>query len=121
MQNYKTLIVWQKAHAFALCLYRLTMDYPKTEQYAMTSQLRRACVSIPSNIAEGCGKHTDADLANFLQTALGSSNEVEYLLLLSHELGYLKDDLFKDANAKINEVKAMLITLINKIRNRAKT
>ena len=116
MQNYKTLIVWKKAHALVLLLYKLTANYPKVEQFALTSQLRRAAASVPCNMAEGCGKHTQSDLANFLQTALGSSNEVEYLLLLSHELGYLQDDSFRDSDSQVNEVKTMLITLINKIR-----
>jgi len=116
MQNYKDLIVWKKAHALVLYLYKLTIAYPKVEQFTLTNQLRRAVVSIPSNIAEGCGKYTQSDLANYLQTALGSSNEVEYLLFLSHELGYLKDDSFKNSASQVNEIKAMLIALINKVR-----
>lgn len=116
MQNYKNLIVWKKAHELVLYIYKLTFVYPKVEQFGLTSQLRRAAVSIPANIAEGCGKYTQSDLVNYLQTALGSANEVEYLLLLSHELTYLKPAPFNDADLQINEVKAMLINLIKKIR-----
>ena len=117
MKNYKKLIVWQKAHALALLLYKATKDFPKAEQFNLTSQIRRAATSIPTNVAEGCGKFTQSDFANFLQTSLGSSNEVEYLILLSHDLGYLTDDdSYKSLYSQVNEVKAMLISLIVKIR-----
>ena len=116
MQNYKDLIVWKKAHELVLLVYRLTVAFPKVEQFSLTAQLRRAAVSIPTNMAEGCGKYTQPDLANYLQIALGSSNEVEYLVFLSHELGYLNEGSTKDLNVRVNEVKAMLITLIKKIR-----
>ena len=118
MQNYKDLIVWKKAHELVLYIYRVTAAYPKVEQFGITGQLRRAVVSIPSNIAEGCGKYTDADLANYFQTALGSSNEVEYLAYLSHELRYLDDPTFKQVDIHVNEIKAILITLILKIRRK---
>jgi four helix bundle protein len=116
MKNYKNLIVWQKAHALALCLYKETSKFPKNEQFNLTSQIRRAATSIPSNLAEGCGKFSQSDFANFLQIGLGSSNEVEYLIFLSHELGYLKDEPFNMLDSHVNEVKAMLISLITKVR-----
>lgn len=116
MQNYKNFNVWKKAHDLVLFLYKLTVAYPKVEQYTLTSQIRRAAMSIPSNIAEGCGKYTQADFANYLQVALGSSNEVDYLIFLSYELGYLKTDSFRELDGQINEIKAMLITLIRKVR-----
>ena len=117
MKNYKKLIVWQKAHALALFLYKATKDFPKAEQFNLTSQIRRAATSIPTNVAEGCGKFTQSDFANFLQISLGSSNEVEYLLLLSHDLGYLRDDdSYESLYSQVNEVKAMLISLIVKVR-----
>jgi four helix bundle protein len=119
MQNYKDLNVWKKAHALVLYVYKQTTGFPKAEQFNLTSQLRRAATSIPTNLAEGCGKFTQSDLANYLQTALGSSNEVEYLAFLSHELGYMKDDSFKNLAAQVNEVKAMLISLITKVRKKS--
>lgn len=72
MQNYKDLIVWQKSHLLILEIYRITRKFPKEEQYILTSQLKRACLSVVLNIVEGCGKYTDADKANFFQTSLGS-------------------------------------------------
>ena len=79
MQNCKNLIVWKKAHELVLYVYKLTAVYPKVEQFGLTSQLRRAAVPIPTNVAEGCGKYTQSDRVNYFQTALGSANEVEYL------------------------------------------
>ena len=118
MQNYKDLFVWAKAHDLVLYIYKLTVGYPKGEQFVLTSQLRRAAVSIPANIAEGCGKYSQADFANYLQTSLGSSNEVEYLTYLSHELGYMNTDSFKEVESHINEIKAMLISLLSKVRKK---
>ncbi len=88
MQNFKDLIVWQKAHENALLIYSSTKGFPKEELFGITSQIRRAAVSIPTNVAEGCGKFTKKDFANFLQIAFGSAQEVEYLILLSSELNY---------------------------------
>ncbi|MEY4929721.1 MAG: hypothetical protein RI909_445 [Bacteroidota bacterium] len=117
MKDYSKLIVWQKAHQNVLDVYKLTMIFPKEEQYGITSQIRRSIVSVANNIVEGCGKYTEKDFANFLQQALGSCQESEYLLILSYELGYLKKDQYKTIKSKIGEVKAMLISLIKKIRN----
>lgn len=117
MKDYKKLIVWQKAHQNVLDVYKLTMVFPKEEQYGITSQIRRAIVSVTNNIVEGCGKYTEKDFANFLQQALGSCQESEYLLSLSYELGYLKKNQHEIIGSQVGEVKAMLISLIKKIRN----
>lgn len=116
MQNYKDLKVWEKAHLFTLKVYEVTKSFPKEEIYSLTSQMRRAASSIPANIAEGCGKNTQLDFANFLNIALGSSNESEYYLLLSKDLKYLNFDLYEKLLKTINEIKAMLIALITKVR-----
>jgi four helix bundle protein len=116
VQNYKELIVWQKAHENVLLIYTHSKEFPKEEQYGIISQLRRAAVSIPTNIAEGCGKLTKKDFANYLQIAFASTQEVEYLLLLSHELGYLDKSQYQKINSITNEVKAMLISLLKKVR-----
>ena len=116
MQNYKELKVWQKAHHFTLQVYQHSSGFPKEEVYGLTSQLRRAAYSIPANIAEGCGKNSKTDFANFLNIALGSANESEYFLILSRDLRYLKPDMFDVLFNYVNEVKDMLISLINKVR-----
>lgn len=116
MQNYKDLKVWEKAHLFTLLTYEATKRFPKEELYCLTSQLRRSAASIPANIAEGCGKKTNPEFAHYLNIALGSSNESEYYLLLSKDLKYLSDEKHYEINKLINEVKSMLIALINKVR-----
>jgi four helix bundle protein len=92
------------------------MHFPDREQYGITNQLRRAAYSIPSNTAEGCGKNTNIDFAKFLNIALGSANESEYFLLLSKDLGFLNSSIYRTLNTQINEIKAMLIGLIKKVR-----
>jgi four helix bundle protein len=116
MQNYKELKVWTKAHAFTLNIYEITKSFPKEEMYSLTNQIRRSAYSIPANIAEGCGKKSQADFANFLNIALGSSNESKYFVLLSKDLGYLPIEMYNKLAIEINEIKAMLIALINKVR-----
>ena len=83
MKDFRSLKVWEKAHALTLTIYKSTGDFPKQELYALTNQIQRAAVSIPANIAEGCGKDTDAELKRYFSIAMGSSSELEYLLLLS--------------------------------------
>jgi four helix bundle protein len=117
MKDYKKLNVWHKAHENVLEVYRLTKNFPREEQFGLTSQLRRAIVSVSNNIVEGCGKYTDKDFANFLQTALGSCQESEYLLMLSFQLEYLKKSDYDKINRQVGEAKAMLIALIKKIRS----
>jgi four helix bundle protein len=117
MQNYKDLKVWEKAHQFTLNVYEITKAFPKEEVYGLSSQMRRASSSIPANIAEGCGKNTNLDFANFLNIALGSANESEYFLLLAKDLNYMNENEYKLQLGIINEVKAMLIGLISKVRS----
>lgn len=116
MQDYKKLIVWQKAHQNVLDVYKLTINFPKEEVYGITSQIRRAIVSVSNNIVEGTGKFSDKDFANFLQTALGSCQESEYLIMLSYQLKFIDKKNYDTMNAQIGEVKAMLISLIKKLR-----
>jgi len=116
MQNYKDLKVWEKAHQFTLDVYRVSRLFPKEEMYGLTSQLRRSAASIPANIAEGCGKKTKLDFANFLNISLGSSNEAEYFILLAKDLKYISSEDYLILEKLINEIKAMLIALIGKVR-----
>jgi four helix bundle protein len=121
MQNYKELRVWEKAHLFTLKVYQASKLFPKDEIYSLTNQLRRAASSIPANIAEGCGKNSQQEFAHFLNIALGSANESEYFLILSKDLKYLEEEKFSELANAINEIKAMLISLISKVRNELKT
>ena len=115
MQDFKQLRVWDNAHRLALAVYRATAAFPKSEMYGLTSQIRRACVSIPSNIAEGCGRDSDGDFARFLRIAQGSANEVEYQLLLASELMYIEPVTYRDLTGQIVQVKRMLNALTQRV------
>ena len=121
MQNYKELKVRDKAHHFTVKVYEVSKSFPKDEIYSLTNQLRRAASSIPANIAEGCGKNAQLEFAHFLNISLGSANEAEYFLILSKDLNHLNPDDFTKLSEFANEIKAMLIVLINKVREASKT
>ena len=116
MKDFKSLKAWGKAHELTLKIYNATKSFPRDEIFGLTSQLRRACASIPANIAEGCGRSGDAELARFLVIASGSASEVEYHLLLAHDLGYLSDAEHRQLDEEINELKRMLTAFINKLK-----
>lgn len=116
MKDFRQLKVWEKSHLLALAIYRATKEFPKEELYGLTSQIRRASMSIPTNIAEGCGRNTDAEFARFLQIAMGSASETEYQLLLSHDLGFLDKLRYDQLNTDITEIKRMLASLLKTLR-----
>ncbi len=116
MKNFRDLKVWEKAHKLALNVYAATQNFPKEEVYGLTSQLRRAAASIPTNIAEGCGRGTDSELAQFAQIAAGSTSEIDYLLQLSRDLGYLDDQRHSELANRAIEVRKMLASLIQTLR-----
>ena len=116
MQNFKKLKIWRKGHKLVLAVYRLTKGFPLEERFGLTSQLRRACTSIPANIAEGCGRGSDADFARHLQISMGSASESEYCLLLAHELGYLSQTDYEKLDDEIAQIKQMLTALMRKLR-----
>jgi four helix bundle protein len=116
MKDFRELKVWEKAHALTLAVYKVTAEFPREELYSLTNQIRRSCVSIPNNIAEGCGKNGDADFGRYLQIAMGSSSELEYLLLLAHDLKYLSDDNYQDLTKDLIEVRKMLNSLIQRLK-----
>jgi four helix bundle protein len=116
--DYRKLQVWQRAHRLTLDVYQATRTFPKDETYALTSQLRRASSSIPANIAEGCGRNGDAELARFLAIAAGSVTELDYHLLLARDLGYLDPSQYDHLMAEAQGVAKMLYTLIESIRRR---
>jgi four helix bundle protein len=115
MRDFRKLKVWQNAHRCALEIYRHTQGFPVDERFGLTVQLRRAAVSVASNIAEGCGRDGERDFARFLSIAAGSASEVEYQLLLARDLGYLPDELHRQLDAQNNQIKRMLNSLIRKL------
>jgi four helix bundle protein len=116
MRDYRSLKVWEKGHSLTLAAYRVTDGFPKAELYGLTSQIRRAAVSVPTNVAEGCGRGGETELARFLEIAAGSASELEYLMLLAHDLGYLGDADNEMLRCQIDEVKRMLGSLIRTLR-----
>lgn len=116
MKDFRQLQVWSKAHHFVKEIYLITESFPKEEIYGLTSQLRRASVSIPTNIAEGCGRESDADFKRFIQISFGSASEVEYLVFLSFELSFITESNYVILNRQIVEIKKMLASLINKLK-----
>lgn len=115
MKDFRELKVWGKAHEMTLACYRLTTDFPKSELFGLTSQIRRCGASIPANISEGCGRLGNTELHRFLQIACGSANELEYHLLLARDLGYISDAHYQSAQEQLLELKRMLVALTRKV------
>ncbi len=115
MKDFRDLQVWEKAHQLTLAVYRATEWFPEEEKYGIRGQMRRSAASIPANIAEGCGRSGDRDLARFLQMAMGSASELEYHLLLARDLGHLESSPYRDLEGQTVEVKRMLTALIRKL------
>jgi len=116
LKNFRDLKVWEKAHRLTLAVYQATRKFPREELYGLTSQTRRSSASIAANIAEGCGKSGDAELARFLQIAMGSASELEYHLLLAHDLKLLDAVEFKRLTDDTTEVKRMLTAFLQKLK-----
>ncbi len=115
MKDFRTLKVWQKSHELTLHVYEQTRAFPKEELFGLTSQIRRACSSIPANTAEGCGRGSDGDFQRFLQIAFGSASEVDYHLILAHDLNLIDRTVYERLNDEVIEVKKMLASLIRKV------
>jgi four helix bundle protein len=116
MKDFRQLKVWEKAHQLALTIYKATKEFPKEELYGLTSQIRRASMSIPTNIAEGRGRFTDADFARFLQIAMGSASETEYQLILARDPGFLPNASYENLHTDVEEIKPMLASLLKTLR-----
>lgn len=116
MKDFRSLKVWEKTHALTLTIYKSTVEFPKQELYALTNQIQRAAVSIPANIAEGCGKDSDAELKRYFLIAMGSSSELEYLLLLACDLGYLQEATYQSMQNDLVEIRKMLNSFIQKLK-----
>jgi four helix bundle protein len=119
IRSYKDLIAWQKAMALVKHVYALSSGFPATERFGLTSQVRRAAVSIPSNIAEGYGRRSKTDYIRFLDVARGSTNEVETQLLLAESLGFQAPANIQPILTMLDEVQRILRGLIQQLeRNR---
>lgn len=115
MQDFKQVKAWEKSHLLTVLVYQDTQDFPKEELYGLTSQIRRSAISIPSNIAEGCGRGSDAELARFLRIAMGSACELEYQLLLACDLKYLPKLRHDDLTRRVVEIQRMLAAFLKKL------
>jgi len=112
MRDFKELKVWHKAHRFVIDVYQHTRSFPADERFGLTAHLRKSATSVPSNIAEGCGREGERELARFLSIAAGSASESEYQLLLARDLGYLQPDVHRQLDDQANEVKRMLNSFV---------
>ncbi len=115
LKSFKELKVWQKSYKVCLDIYKTTKGFPREELYGLSSQVRRAAVSVPSNIAEGYGRKTTPDYIRCLYIAYGSNCELETQLLLSGDLNYIKPDKLRNLKGSIGEVERMLKALIKSL------
>ena len=116
MQDFKKLKVWEKSHLLTMDCYKATSSFPRDEAYGLTGQIRRACASIPANIAEGCGRNGNAELGRFLSISSGSASELEYHLILAHDLSLLSKSEFDHLSTELTEVRKMLNALQTKLK-----
>ena len=115
MKDFRNLKVWEKDHQLTLALYPVTASFPRPEAYGLASQIRRAASSIPSNIAEGCGREGDPELARFCIIARGSATELEYQLLLARDLKLISPSDYDTLSGQTVEIKRMLTVLVQKL------
>ncbi|MHC4915092.1 MAG: four helix bundle protein [Planctomycetota bacterium] len=121
MRDHRRLEVYHFAHRLVLLVYRATREFPREERYGLTSQVRRSAASISTNIVEGCARHSEADYLRFLDIAYGSAKELEYQVLLGHDLGYLPPDGQARLMQECGRVARMLNALMAAIRRNRKT
>ncbi|MES2795688.1 MAG: four helix bundle protein [Bacteroidota bacterium] len=115
MRNFQELSIWVKSHELTLKIYLLTKLYPKDELFGLVSQMRRSSTSIPTNIAEGCGRNTNPDFKRFLTIATGSVSELEYQCILSKDLNYISNETFVNLQSEIIEIRKMIFSFMNKV------
>lgn len=116
MRDFRKYDIWKLSHQLTLDIYKISNSFPNSEIYGIVSQLRRASVSIPTNISEGCGRDSDSEFSRFLKIALGSANETEYLLILSRDLNYIDDNSFETLNTLVNLIKQKTYSLKQKLK-----
>ena len=111
MRDFRKYTVWQESHLFTLKVYQATKSFPKEELFGLTSQLRRAVSSIPTNFAEGCGSNSEKEFARYLNIAIASSSEVEYLLLLTKDLQFLSIEAHQVLEEKVIQIRKQIYQL----------
>ena len=116
VKSFKELQVWRKAHELTLVVYSTTRTFPREELFGLSSQMRRSAASIAANIAEGCGRRSDGEMVRFLQIARGSAAELEYHVLLSRDLHFIREQEFRDLSYSADELQRMLTALMRKFQ-----
>ncbi|MFY0608367.1 MAG: four helix bundle protein [Cyclobacteriaceae bacterium] len=116
MRNFKDLEVWKESHQITLDIYKITVDFPVEEKYGIVSQMRRSATSIPTNIAEGCGRSGQSELKRFCDIAMGSASELEYQLILSNDLGYLTEHELESILESLVRLKKRLNSFIQYLK-----
>ncbi len=120
MRSYHDLIVWQRSVEFVIAVYEVTRNFPSSEKYGLISQIQRAAVSIPSNIAEGQARNTPAAFANHVDIALGSAAELETQLLIALKIGYLEQPAYDKLVTELTEINRMLYGLLRRLRPKSR-
>ncbi|WP_300603364.1 four helix bundle protein [Niabella sp.] len=115
MRDFTKLTIWQRSHLLTLSIYHLTTNFPKEEQYGLILQIRKSAYSVPTNIAEGCGRRTIPQLRNFLDIAAGSISELHYQLILSKDLSYIPESTFQGLSNEAIEIKKMICAYMDKL------
>ena len=117
MRDFRSLKVWEKSHQLTLEIYIAVREFPAGERFGLISQMQRSASSIPTNIAEGCGRGSENELRQFMQIGMGSASELEYQLMLARDLEYLPSDQYKKLDTLTVEVKRMLASFIKRLRS----
>lgn len=121
MREFKDLDIWKLGHKMTLKVYKVTSQFPEEEKYGLVSQMRRSSVSIPNNIAEGCGRSSRQELKRFCDIAMGSGSELEYLILLSKDLEYIEQDSYFSLTSELITLKKKINAFIKYLRTNPKS
>ncbi len=119
MRDFRKLKIWQRSHNLTLDVYKTTANFPKEERYGLTSQLRRACASVPTNIAEGSAMSSDREFARYVEIAAGSASETEYLLFLARDLRIIAEESYRTLASEITQLRKMLNTFKQRLDGRS--
>ena len=117
MKDFKSLGIWQRSHKLTLDIYKLSTAFPAEEKFGLISQIRRSCSSIPTNIAEGCGRNSDADMKRFFTIAMGSASELDCQLLLAKDLSFISNPDYELVFQELTAIKKMLNSFIKKLNS----